>query len=63
MAGKRRELPSWMARNDEDRVKDKKTLKRITSGKRTRKRVERWAVQFQGQINLIFLRYEIIPIQ
>ncbi|XP_071012932.1 uncharacterized protein [Oncorhynchus clarkii lewisi] len=53
MAGKRRELPSWMARKDEDRVKDKEPLKRITSGKRTRKRVERVAFYCMNEKELV----------
>ncbi|XP_038858648.1 uncharacterized protein si:ch211-127m7.2 [Salvelinus namaycush] len=54
MAGKRRILPSWMARKDEDRVKDNETLKRITSGKRTRrKRVERVAFYCMNEKELV----------
>lgn len=54
MSGRRRELPSWMVRKDEDRVKDKETLKRITSGKRTRrKRVERVAFYCMNEKELV----------
>ncbi|CAB1319930.1 unnamed protein product [Coregonus sp. 'balchen'] len=54
MAGKQRELPSWMARKDEDRVKEKETLKRVTSAKRTRrKRFERVAFYCMNEKELV----------